>query len=196
MAEQPLVPATANAANGAPGNGDTAVQSTPARPKRVRPVRFPCVICGRERPARDITQLDVVRPSLFDRIKADNPELPARATSAATISTAFARAMSPNCWGRSAANSPSSSRKWYRVSPTTRRWPKASKPSGSASGSWSCKNALAEALTPRDIGDVAVRGHFLDLAAFPTVDAADADCGDPLMADGFVSVAIMPSWPP
>ena len=24
-----------------------------------------------------ITQLDVVRPSLFDRIKADNPELPA-----------------------------------------------------------------------------------------------------------------------
>lgn len=71
------MPETANAANGAPGNGDSAVQSTPARPKRVRPVRFRCVICGRERPARDITQLDVVRPSLFDRIKADNPELPA-----------------------------------------------------------------------------------------------------------------------
>ena len=77
MAEQPLVPETANAANGAPGNGNSAVQSTPARPKRVRPVRFRCVICGRERPARDITQLDVVRPSLFDRIKADNPDLPA-----------------------------------------------------------------------------------------------------------------------
>ena len=57
-----------------------------------------------------------------------------RATSAATISTAFARAMFPNCWGRNAANSPSSSRKWCRVSPTTRRWPKTSKPSGSASG--------------------------------------------------------------
>jgi uncharacterized membrane protein len=77
MADQPLVPETANAANGMPGNGDTAVQTAPARPKRVRPVRFPCIICGRERPAREITQLDVVRPSLFDRIKADNPELPA-----------------------------------------------------------------------------------------------------------------------
>ncbi len=77
MAEQPLVPETANAANGTPGNGDTVVQTAPARPKRVRPVRFPCIICGRERPAREITQLDVVRPSLFDRIKADNPELPA-----------------------------------------------------------------------------------------------------------------------
>ena len=77
MAEQPLVPDTANAANGAPGNGDTAVQTMPARPKRVRPVRFTCVICGQERPARDVTQLDVVRPSLFDHIKADHPELPA-----------------------------------------------------------------------------------------------------------------------
>ena len=27
-------------------------------------------------------------------------------------------------------------------------------------GSWLCKNALAEALTPCDFGDVAVRGHF------------------------------------
>ncbi len=29
-----------------------------------------------------------------------------------------------------------------------------------AYGSWSCKNALALALTPRDFGDVAVRGNF------------------------------------
>ena len=35
------------------------------------------MICGRDRPARDVTQLDVVRPSLFDRIKADYPDLPA-----------------------------------------------------------------------------------------------------------------------
>ncbi len=77
MAEQPLVPETENAANGAPGNGDTAVKSTPTRPKRVRPVRFTCIICGKEKPVRDVTQLDVVRPSLFDQIKAVHPELPA-----------------------------------------------------------------------------------------------------------------------
>ncbi len=88
MADQPFAPDTATTATGAPENGDTAVQSTPgngntsvpgvpARQKRERPVRFPCVICGRERPARDVTQLDVVRPSLFDRIKADHPDLPA-----------------------------------------------------------------------------------------------------------------------
>ncbi len=87
MADQPLAPEAATTGTGTPNNGDTAVpgngngnvavQTVPARPKRVRPVRFPCVICGRERPARESTQLDVVRPSLFDRIKADNPDLPA-----------------------------------------------------------------------------------------------------------------------
>jgi len=87
MADQPLAPETATTDAGAPNNGNTAtpgnatgntaVQMVSARPKRVRPVRFPCVICGRERPARDITQLDVVRPSLIDRIKAEYPDLPA-----------------------------------------------------------------------------------------------------------------------
>jgi uncharacterized membrane protein len=77
MAGQPLPPETVNTAPEILGNGDTAVTSMPARPKRVRPTRFRCVICNKERPARDVTQLDVVRPSLFDRIKADNPELPA-----------------------------------------------------------------------------------------------------------------------
>jgi hypothetical protein len=33
-------------------------------------------------------------------------------------------------------------------------------------GSWSCKNVLAVALTPRDIGDVAVCGHFQRLVDF------------------------------
>ncbi len=98
MADQPLAPDTATAGPGAPENDDTAAQSPPAigngamaespgigtaapsaptRQRRVRPFRFPCVICGRERPARDVTQLDVVRPSLFDRVKADYPDLPA-----------------------------------------------------------------------------------------------------------------------
>jgi uncharacterized membrane protein len=85
MADQPLAPEAATA-NGTPDNGGntmttmrdnaTAAANAAAR-KRVRPVRFPCVICGRERPARDVTQLDVVRPSLFDRVKADHPDLPA-----------------------------------------------------------------------------------------------------------------------
>jgi hypothetical protein len=33
-------------------------------------------------------------------------------------------------------------------------------------GSWSCKTALAVALTPRDIGDMAVRCHFRRLVDF------------------------------
>ena len=86
MADQPLAPDVATtaavaqdngtAATQAAENGDTAVQTVSNRPKRVRPVRFPCVICGRDRPAREITQLDVVRPSLIDRIKIDYPDLP------------------------------------------------------------------------------------------------------------------------
>src|SRR5690348_18380425 len=53
-----------------------AENGTPAR-RRSRPVRFRCVICGKEKPARDIARLDVVRPSLLDRIKETHPELPA-----------------------------------------------------------------------------------------------------------------------
>ena len=111
---------------------DTAKRA-PARPKRVRPTRFRCVICGKEKPARDITQLDVVRPS-SDRPHQGRPSRSSGrgAISAPRTSTASARAMSPDCSGRNAANSPSSSRTWCRVSPTTRRWPKTSKPSGSA----------------------------------------------------------------
>src|SRR2546430_5268676 len=33
-------------------------------------------------------------------------------------------------------------------------------------GSWSCENALAEALTRRDFGEVAMLGHFAGLGAF------------------------------
>jgi hypothetical protein len=33
-------------------------------------------------------------------------------------------------------------------------------------GSWLCENALAAALTPRDFGDVAVRGHFSAFGGF------------------------------
>jgi hypothetical protein len=33
-------------------------------------------------------------------------------------------------------------------------------------GSWSCKNALAEALTPSDLGYVAGCGHFAEFGGF------------------------------
>ncbi len=57
---------------------DTAPESAPlSRPKRARPTRFTCVICGKEKLARDVTQLDVVRPSLLDAIRNDYPDLPA-----------------------------------------------------------------------------------------------------------------------
>jgi|SRR6185437_3278535 uncharacterized membrane protein len=72
MAEQPLPPDTVNP--GVTSNDDTA--GAPSRPKRLRPTRFRCVICNKEKPARDVTQLDVVRPNLIDRIKADYPDLP------------------------------------------------------------------------------------------------------------------------
>jgi uncharacterized membrane protein len=51
--------------------------STPAvRPKRVRPTRFRCIICGKEKPARDVTLIEVLRPSLLDLVKAEYPNLP------------------------------------------------------------------------------------------------------------------------
>lgn len=52
-------------------------EATISRARRVRPTRFSCVICGKEKPARDVTRLDVVRPSLLDAIKVDYPDLPA-----------------------------------------------------------------------------------------------------------------------
>jgi len=47
------------------------------RTKRARPLRIQCMVCGREKPVRDVTSLAVVRPSLIDRIKRDYPDLPA-----------------------------------------------------------------------------------------------------------------------
>ena len=52
------------------------VASPAARAKRVRPTRFRCVICGKEKPARDMTLIEVLRPSLLDLVKADYPDLP------------------------------------------------------------------------------------------------------------------------
>jgi len=56
-------------------NDESHAQAAPIR-RRSRPARYRCVVCGRERLARDVTQLDVVRPSLVDHIKVEAPELP------------------------------------------------------------------------------------------------------------------------
>src|SRR6185437_2358455 len=82
MAEQLLPPAAATDATSvvdAPSTSageDTQSQGSTGRPRRSRPTRYTCVICGRDKLARDVTQLDVVRPSLLDRIKTDYPDLP------------------------------------------------------------------------------------------------------------------------
>ena len=58
----------------------TSTDQTPTasqRARRPRPTRFRCLICGKEKAARDIAQLAVLRPTLLDRIKLDCPDLPA-----------------------------------------------------------------------------------------------------------------------
>ncbi len=59
-----------------PANAVTA-EATTSRARRARPTRFPCVICGKEKLARDVSRLDLVRPSLLDAVKNDYPDLPA-----------------------------------------------------------------------------------------------------------------------
>ena len=82
MADQ--IPAEATASP--PSSAVQAVEVTapvqepatpPQRPRRPRPTKFRCVICGKEKPARDVTQIDVVRPSLLEVIRTDHPDLPA-----------------------------------------------------------------------------------------------------------------------
>jgi hypothetical protein len=46
-------------------------------------------------------------------------------------------------------------------------------------GSWSCKNALAVALTPRAVGDVAVRGNSFGVWPFLSGDTSDQDFSRP-----------------
>ena len=56
-------------------NNDTAPNAT--HRKRPKPMRFRCALCGEEKPARDVTAIAAVRPSLIDRIRADHGDLPA-----------------------------------------------------------------------------------------------------------------------
>jgi hypothetical protein len=68
-----------------------------------------------------------------------------------------------------------------------------------SNGSWSCENALAEALTSRKLGEVAVLVILPNLAGFPTVGATEADSsrlGRLYSRYGGVSATTMPSSPP
>ncbi len=80
MADQDLTsgaPAGEPAASALTPEVETAQAVETTRTRKPRPTRFRCVICGKEKPASVINQLDVVRPSLYDKIKADHPDLPA-----------------------------------------------------------------------------------------------------------------------
>ena len=68
MANQDVAP------EGTPLDTDGTLTTTRAR--RARPSRFRCVLCGKDKPAREIVRLDVVRPNLLDRIRDAYPDLP------------------------------------------------------------------------------------------------------------------------
>ena len=77
MTDIPLLPEATGPHGPQAAEPLTPNELTPtARPRRPRPTRFRCVICNKDKPAREINQLDVVRPSLIDRIRTDFPELP------------------------------------------------------------------------------------------------------------------------
>ena len=77
MTDQSPTAGTPPAQATASDNSAETVGAPIVRPRRPRPTRFRCVICGKEKLAREVTAIDVVRPSLIDRIKVDHPELPA-----------------------------------------------------------------------------------------------------------------------
>jgi uncharacterized membrane protein len=79
MADQDTTAAAVdeNATNAlAPAIDSTHTAETP-RVRKPRPTRFRCVVCGKEKLASVSNQLDVLRPSLYDQIKSDHPDLPA-----------------------------------------------------------------------------------------------------------------------
>jgi uncharacterized membrane protein len=61
--------------NEAPPSMQTTEAGAPKR--RARASRHACCVCGKDKPARDIVRLDVVRPAIIERIRAEKPDLPA-----------------------------------------------------------------------------------------------------------------------
>lgn len=45
--------------------------------RRPKQSRFLCAVCGKEKPARDIVRLDVIRPTVIERIRAEKSDLAA-----------------------------------------------------------------------------------------------------------------------
>jgi uncharacterized membrane protein len=79
MVDHPLPPDAAAAAPSAESGPDQqgGDNGLAVRARRPRPTRLHCVVCDKDWPARNVNQLDVVRPSLLDRIRAEHPDLPA-----------------------------------------------------------------------------------------------------------------------
>jgi len=60
-----------------PSPESTAASHASVSRRRARNNRHACSVCGREVPAREIVRLDVVRPAIIERIREENPDLPA-----------------------------------------------------------------------------------------------------------------------
>ena len=76
MVEQPFPPEAVNPAPDLTGNGDAAARSANS-PETGAPDAVSLRRLRQGEAAREINQLDVVRPNVIERIKVDYPELPA-----------------------------------------------------------------------------------------------------------------------
>ena len=63
--------------HGAETSPAAEVATSNGRKRRVRAARHCCLVCGREKPVRDIVRLDVVRPAIIERMREERPDLPA-----------------------------------------------------------------------------------------------------------------------
>jgi uncharacterized membrane protein len=68
--------AAGGAKSALPDTPSTGPSGVPATARRARPSRFVCAVCHKEKPARDIMCIDVVRPSVIERIRTEKVDLP------------------------------------------------------------------------------------------------------------------------
>jgi uncharacterized membrane protein len=63
-------------ANNHPEKPESSPTSQPTPRLHRRQARLTCTVCGKEKPAREMVRIDVIRPSLMERIRDDIPSLP------------------------------------------------------------------------------------------------------------------------
>jgi uncharacterized membrane protein len=66
--------AAATTASGSMSGPSPAVPTV--RPTRGKPLRMQCAYCGREHLSRDLVRMDIIRPSVLERLRALKPDLP------------------------------------------------------------------------------------------------------------------------